>query len=68
MPDINIFPSLERVILLEGSPWHDTYKKLDVKNVAPLAYDFAINFRAIEKFDRYKTASKFYFRFLEESR
>ena len=45
MIDMYAFPVVERIYILENSPWNDTFVKLDFKNLAPNAYNYSKNFR-----------------------
>src|SRR4051794_27139307 len=48
--DIHIFPILERVVLLEGTPMNDFFDRLDVKNKLPTIYEYVNRFREIPEF------------------
>jgi glutathione S-transferase len=50
MADLYLFPFLERIVLMEDTPWRDTFFKLDVKDHAPAMFDFVHRFREIPQF------------------
>lgn len=49
MIDFNAYPMLERIVLLENSPFHYAFEDLDVKNKAPNVYSYVHRFRANPK-------------------
>lgn len=50
MIDVNCFPMLERIVMLENSVWDEGFKKLDVKSVAPTVYNYVHALKEHPKF------------------
>ena len=46
MIDYHSYPMLERIVLLENSPWHYAFEHFDVKNKYPTFYAYVHRFRA----------------------
>ena len=48
MIDIHCFPFVERMVMIENSPWHHGYLQTDVAKNAPTVYDYVHRFRKHE--------------------
>ncbi len=46
MIDYHSYPMLERIVLLENSPWHYAFEHFDIKNKYPIFYAYVHRFRA----------------------
>jgi hypothetical protein len=46
MIDYHSYPMLERIVLLENSPWHYAFEHFDIKNKHPTLYAYVHRFRA----------------------
>ena len=40
MIDINCFPIVDRLVMLENSPWHHAFEKLELKKNAPAIFEY----------------------------
>ena len=49
MIDYHAYPMLERIVLLENSPWHYAFEHFDIKNKYPAFYAYVHRFRANPK-------------------
>lgn len=44
--DIHMFPVMERIVMLENSPWHYAFEDMQVKEKMPATYAFVHKFKA----------------------
>ncbi len=49
--DIHVFPIVERIVLLENSPWKHAFDFLDMKNAFPTIYAFVHEFKKFPRMD-----------------
>lgn len=49
MLDFHVYPILERIVMLENSPWGATFNTLDFKNKCPTVYAYVYKFRSHPK-------------------
>ena len=49
MIDFHAYPFIERIVLLENSPFHYAFELLDIKNKNPTFYAYVHRFRANPK-------------------
>ena len=54
MIDVAIFPMLERVVMLEGGPWHQGFELLKVKEKFPSIYSYVHRMREYPSFKPYR--------------
>lgn len=68
MTDLFLFPFLERIVLMKGSSWEDTYYALDVEDHATNMVDYVKKFREIKEFEDVLMKPKAYAKYLDKLR
>ena len=65
MIDINCFPIVDRLVLLENSPWHHVFEILDLRQNAPAIFEYTQMFRENEVMAPHVMKPECYHRHLE---
>ena len=64
MIDIHCFPLVDRLVILEGSPWNHVFELLDLKNNAPAMCEYVQLFRKHQVMAPHVMDPECYFRHL----
>ena len=65
MIDMHIFPVVERLVFLKGSPWNAGYVTLDVENLCPQMIQYVHRFREHPKMSAHVITADAYNKHLE---
>ena len=66
MIDINCFPIVDRLVMLEESPWHNVFEELKIKENAPSIFDYVRKFRNHDKMAPHVMKKESYHKHLEK--
>ena len=66
MPDLFIFPFVERIAMLENSPWSDVYQEINVNEHAKRIVEYVNEFKKIDVFKDQFMKQSAYNKFLDK--
>lgn len=66
MLDFHCYPILERIVMLENSPWQAGFEALDLKNKCPTLYAYVHRFRQHETMKEHCFEPKHYHNLMNE--
>ena len=66
MIDLHVFPIVERIVMLEGTPWDGAFKKMEVKDKCVNMYWYVHRFRENKMMKEHVMPKKAYVKLIDK--